>query len=270
MTPSLAFSVFTYVLALGFGIFAIGYCMAKRKPVLRSLGLTFNRWLPIDVVIGLAITFVAIGLVFVVEMLLGAISVQPGTLTWTSFVNEVLVPLAGAAALEELLFRVLLLSGVAIVLSRLQRGRWIAVLVTAALFGAGHLGNEGATAVGAFGTGLGGVIYAVAFLTTRSVWLPFGLHLGWNMSQGLFGFPISGHVVPGWFSSTSSGAEILNGGAYGPEGGIPGMLARVLIIVLVFVYVKKRWPTGSVGTLQFAPDPQRRSLASRESAPRTS
>ncbi|SEJ60769.1 hypothetical protein SAMN04487917_1083 [Arthrobacter sp. yr096] len=268
MTPSLAFSVFTYVLALGFGIFALSYYLGKRKPVLRSLGLTFNRWLPIDVVIGLAITFVAIGLVFVVEMFLGAVSVQPGTLTWASFANEVLVPLLGAAALEELLFRVLLLSGVAIVLSRLRHGRWIAVLATAALFGAGHLGNDGATLVSAFGTGLGGVIYAVAFLTTRSVWLPFGLHLGWNMSQGLFGFPISGHVVPGWFSSTSSGPEILNGGAYGPEGGIPGMLARVLIIALVFVYVKKRWPTGSIATLRFAPDPEKQSRARRQAAAR--
>ncbi len=258
MTASLAFSVLTYLLALGLGGFAVIHYARKRKPVMRSIGLTLNRWLPIDIAVGLAITFVAIGLVFVVELLLGVVAVQPGTLTWSSFASEVLVPLVQAAALEEFLFRVLLLSGVAILLSRLTHGRWIAVLLTAALFGAGHLGNDGATAVSAFGTGLGGVIYAVAFLATRSVWLPFGLHLGWNMTQGLFGFPISGNIVPGWFSTASTGPEILNGGAYGPEGGIPGMLARVLIIAMVFAYVKTRWPDGSIATLQFAPAPAKR------------
>ncbi len=257
MTASLAFSILTYLLALGLGGFAVIHYARKRKPVLRSMGLTLNRWLPIDIAVGLAITFVAIGLVFVVELLLGVVAVQPGTLTWSSFASEVLVPLIQAAALEEFLFRVLLLSGVAILLSRLTHGRWIAVLLTAALFGAGHLGNDAATAVSAFGTGLGGVIYAVAFLATRSVWLPFGLHLGWNMTQGLFGFPISGNIVPGWFSTASTGPELLNGGAYGPEGGIPGMLARVLIIAMVFAYVKTRRPDGSIATLRFAPAPEK-------------
>ncbi|MBF4514115.1 CPBP family intramembrane metalloprotease [Plantibacter sp. VKM Ac-2885] len=257
MTPMLALVVLTCIAILSFGVYAVGYYGIKRRPVLRSLGLTCDRWLPSDVAIGLAIAFSAIALVFVSEVLMGAISVRPGTLTWASFVPDVLVPLALAAAIEETVFRVLLLGGMAVVLSRLRHGRWVAVLLTGALFGAMHLGNEGATAVSAVGTGLGGVIYGVAFLATRSVWLPFGLHLGWNLSQGLFGLPISGHVVPGWFASASIGPDVLSGAAYGPEGGIPGMLARVLVIVLVFVYMKKRWPLGSIATLSFAPDPKK-------------
>ncbi|MFE4194300.1 hypothetical protein ACFRJ9_00390 [Paenarthrobacter sp. NPDC056912] len=78
------------------------------------------------------------------------------------------------------------------------------------------------------------------------------------MAQDLFGFPISGHIVPGWFTATSSGAEILNVGAYGPEGGLLGMLSRVLVVALVFLYVKRRWPNGSIATLRFAPDPEKR------------
>ncbi len=142
---------------------------------------------------------------FLAELALSVIRLGPGTLTGPSFVTDVLLKLLGAAALEEFLFRVLLLSGLAVLLSRVASGRWIAVLATAVLFGAAHLGNEGASAISAFGTGPGGVIYAVAFLATRSVWLPLGLHLGWNMSQGLFGLPISGTHVPGWFSTSWSG-----------------------------------------------------------------
>jgi len=168
-----------------------------------------------------------------------------------------------AAAIEELLYRVLLLSGLAVVLSPVRGGRWIAVLLSAALFGAAHLGNPGASWVAAVGTGLGGVMYGVAFLGTRSVWLPIGLHLGWNLAQGVFGFPISGHVVPGIFRAvpTAEDVLVLTGGPYGPEAGIPGMLARFVVIGLVVLYLGRRWPDGGFATLTYAPEPQRRSRA---------
>lgn len=248
----------TYALALALGAFAIIWFAVKRKPVMRSMGITLNRWLPVDLGIGLAIPFVAISLAFIAELLLGAITVAPATLTLSEFMNGLGLLLFGAA-LEEFLFRVMLLSGVAILLSRLRYGRWIAVAATAILFGAIHLSNPGASAITAFGTGLGGVIYAVAFLATRSVWLPFALHVSWNLSQGLWGLPISGEtLVAGWFTTSPSGNPLLSGGDYGPEAGIPGMLARVLIIALVLLSVKKRWPEGDFATLRFAPDPEKR------------
>ncbi|MGI9822739.1 lysostaphin resistance A-like protein [Agromyces sp. Marseille-Q5079] len=163
-----------------------------------------------------------------------------------------------AAILEELIYRVALLSGIAAALDLVTYGRWIAVLATGAYFGAAHLGNEGASWVSAVGTGLGGVIYGIAFLATRSIWLPIALHFSWNVSQGLLGFPISGHTVPGFLSTEDAGPDILTGGSYGPEAGIPGMLARFVIIALLFVYLMRRNPGGSIATLRFEPDPQRR------------
>jgi membrane protease YdiL (CAAX protease family) len=247
----------TYVLALGFGVFAIVHFVRAKKPLLRSMGLTFSRWLPIDIAVGLVITLIAMGLVFLVELMIGAITLAPGTLSFGTFFSDVLALLVPAAALEEFLFRVLLLSGVVILFSRLRSGRWIAVVIVAVVFGAIHLGNEGATAITAFGTGLGGLMYGIAFLATRSVWLPLGLHLGWNMWQGLFGFPISGNLLPGWFTAIPHGAEILNGGVYGPEGGLPGMVSRFVIIALVILYATRRWPGGSFATLTYAPDPEK-------------
>lgn len=251
------------LLPFAFGAVAIiGYAHARR-PVLRSLGLNAGRWSPLEVVIGLAITFVAIGLTFAAELTLGAVRLEPGTLTWTSLWTDLLSQLIPAAAIEELLYRVLLLSGLAVALQRVPGGRWIAVLLSAALFGAAHLGNPGASWVAAVGTGLGGVMYGVAFLGTRSVWLPFGLHLGWNLAQGVFGFPISGHVVPGLFRvmPTADDVLILTGGTYGPEAGIPGMLARFVVIGLVVLYLSRRWPDGRFATLTYAPEPVRRKRA---------
>ncbi len=257
MSTSTLLNYSSYALALALGVFAIIWFAAKRKPVLRSMGITLNRWMPVDLGLGLVIPFAAISLAFVAELLLGAITVAPATLSFTDLLNGLGLLLFGAA-LEEFLFRVMLLSGVAILLSRLRHGRWIAVAATAILFGAIHLSNPSATALTAFGTGLGGVIYAVAFLATRSVWLPLALHLSWNLSQGLWGLPISGEsLVAGWFTTSSTGAQILSGGDYGPEAGIPGMLARVLIIALVLLYVRKRWPEGNLATLRYAPDPEK-------------
>lgn len=248
------------LLTLAFGVVAIVVLARAKRPVARSLGLTVSRWSPLEVLIGLAITFAAIGLTLVVERGLGAIRLEPGSLTpvtlWTALLSQ-LIP---AAAVEELLYRVLLLSGLAVAFSRVRGGRWIAVLVSAAMFGAAHLGNPGASWVAAVGTGLGGVMYGVAFLGTRSVWLPFGLHLGWNLAQGVLGFPISGHVVPGLFRAipTADDVSALTGGTYGPEAGIPGMLARFVVIGLVVVYLRWRWPDGHLGSLTYAPDPVRR------------
>lgn len=243
-----------------FGAIAVAASLHARRPVLRRLGLTLSRWSPVEVLVGLVITFVAIGVTLVAELTLSAVRLEPGAMTWRGLVGLV-GQLAVAAALEELIYRVLLLSGLAVVLARVPGGRWVAVLISAALFGAAHLDNPGASWVAAVGTGLGGVMYGVAFLGTRSVWLGFGLHLGWNLAQGVLGFPISGHVVAGVFRAVPSGdvPVLLNGAAYGPEAGIPGMLARFVVIALVVVYLRRRWPQGSFLTLTYAPDPPARS-----------
>ena len=250
----------TLLLPLVFGAIAIAVYAYARRPVVRSLGLTVSRWSPAEVVIGVAITSLAIGLTLLAELALGAIRLEAGTMTWSSFTGLVAY-LAGVAVFEELLYRVLLLSGLAVVLSGVPGGRWVAVLLSAALFGAAHLGNPGASWVAAVGTGLGGVMYGIAFLGTRSVWLPIGLHLGWNLAQGVLGFPISGIVVPGLFRAVPAADDVLvlNGGTYGPEAGIPGMLARFVVIGLVVLYLQRRWTSGRFTTLTYAPEPQPRS-----------
>lgn len=247
------------VIGLGLGVFAGIWYHRQGRPVWRSLGITVDRRTPLDVVAGLVFPFAAISLVFLVEWSLGAIEVSAAGLSPAGFFAA-LGEIAGFAAFEEFVFRVLMLSGLVILFRRFAAGRWLAVGLTALVFGAAHLTNEHATLLTAFGTGLGGVIYGVAFLATRSFWLPLALHISWNLSQALWGFPVSGNTSwPGWVATEAVGDELLSGGAYGPEAGIPGMVSRLLILVLVVLYVKLRWSNGSVATLVFAPDPVKRS-----------
>lgn len=196
------------IAAVAFGIVALVLFIRRGQPVVRSFGINASRWSLVDLGVGLLIPAIAISLVFLAEWALGAITVTAGSLTGNSFAVDGLGQTAVGAALEELLFRVLLLTGLAVCLDRVPGGRWIAVIATAVLFGIDHLGNEGATLLGALGNGLGGLIYGIAFLATRSIWLPFALHLSWNVSQALIGFPVSGHVLPGVLHTEAQGDRL--------------------------------------------------------------
>jgi CAAX protease family protein len=121
-----------------------------------------------------------------------------------------------AAASEELLFRGYLLQ-------RLIEsvGGPAAVLILSALFGLGHLGNPSATVFSTANTMLVGILLSLAYLRTRALWLPIGLHFAWNFLLGpIFSLPVSGILTsPVLLRPVLNGHAWLTGGAYGPEGG---------------------------------------------------
>lgn len=105
-----------------------------------------------------------------------------------------------------------------------------AVLVMSVLFGAAHLGNPHSSFWAVTNTIAVGVLLCVAYLRRRNLWLPWGIHFGWNAVLGVaFGLPVSGLnefavVVRG----RASGPVWLTGGAYGIEGGALGTIAILL------------------------------------------
>jgi len=133
----------------------------------------------------------------------------------------ILVGLAGgvmAGVGEELLFR-----GVLLRLLEAWLGSWWALGMTAALFGAMHLSNPGATAFGAVAIALeAGILLGACYLVTRRLWLAVGLHAAWNFVQGgIFGSDISGTGSGrGLFEASFSGSDILTGGSMGVEGSV--------------------------------------------------
>jgi len=79
-------------------------------------------------------------------------------------------------------------------------------------------------------------MYTYAFLKTKNIWLPFGLHYAWNFFQGIvYGFPVSGNIVESFYDIDVTGATIYTGGVYGPEGGLIGILGRFIIIILIWL-----------------------------------
>jgi hypothetical protein len=93
--------------------------------------------------------------------------------------------------------------------------------VMSALFGAVHRSNPNASLLSTVNTAAAGLLLSWAYMKARSLWLSYGIHLGWNLGLGfIFGFPLSGlHLASLWTTQVTGGDRIL-GGAYGPEGGL--------------------------------------------------
>ena len=138
-----------------------------------------------------------------------------------------------AGVLEEIVYRALFLTG----LIRLTGRPLLALAISSAVFGIVHLtGSSHATAIGIVSNVAGGLMYGIAFLATRRVWLPAGAHFAWNFVQAsVFGFPTSENTdFSGAILQVVIGQpDWLSGGAYGPEGSIFSLPGRVLVIGLV-------------------------------------
>ena len=118
---------------------------------------------------------------------------------------------------EEILVR-----GVIFRITEEGLGTWIALAISSLLFGMAHVANPGATVLSGLAIALeAGVLLAAGFVLTRRLWLPIGLHAGWNFVQGgVFGVAVSGFQFGGILKSGLHGPEILSGGAFGAEASI--------------------------------------------------
>ena len=151
----------------------------------------------------------------------------------------VFILVAGALA-EELMFRGYpfqhLVEGI---------GAVGAIAVFSVLFGVLHLSNPGASFWGVANTILIGIVLAVAYLRTRALWLPWGIHFGWNATLGLlFGLPVSGlrlfNVV---VRTATTGPKWLTGGNYGIEASVTGTIAVLIGLLIVWRLPLKKLPS---------------------------
>lgn len=121
------------------------------------------------------------------------------------------------SAWEELVWRGYLLR-----LFEQGAGRWPAALLTALLWSAGHLANDGATPLGLLATAASGVVLAWIVLRTGSLWIALGYHVAWNVTAiHALGFTTSGVAESAsFFRTTLRGPAWVSGGAYGFEASL--------------------------------------------------
>jgi uncharacterized protein len=146
-------------------------------------------------------------------------------------VGAVLLALFFGALAEELMFR-------GYPFQHLEQGIGAtgAITVFSVMFGAVHLANPGASLWGLINTILIGVLLSISYLRTRALWLPWGIHFGWNVTLGvLFGLPVSGlrlfNVV---VRTTASGRQWVTGGSYGLEASATTVVVILIGVVMVW------------------------------------
>jgi len=143
--------------------------------------------------------------------------------------------LAGVA--EEAIFR-----GAVYRLFEKGFGTLIAIVLSGALFGLIHAANKGATPESSAAIALeAGILLAAAYLLTRSLWLPIGLHFGWNFTEGgIFGAAVSGNGAKGLINTSLSGPQLLSGGAFGPEASVAAVGVCLVAAVVMLVLAARR------------------------------
>ena len=132
---------------------------------------------------------------------------------------------------EEMLFR-----GYAFQILIGYMGQWATILPFAMLFAFMHLNNPNQTLVGAINTALWAIVLGYAFIRAGDLWLPIGIHFGWNWMLPLFGANLSGFTmsVTGLTMRWRVG-DLWSGGQYGPEGGL---FCTLVLIALVYYLLR--------------------------------
>ena len=203
----------------------------------RAIGLSLHEgWLR-DFIIGSAIGIASLALAT-------GIATTGGGLSFATFVRGEFLQVGRALILSAVLFIVAALAKEAFArgypLQTMVRAGLpgLGVLITSFAFAGLHFSNPN------FSTGLpllnlviAGVWFGVAYLRTRSLWFPLGIHWAWNWALGsFFGLPVSGKalVQHPLFHGTDLGPAWLTGGDFGIEGGIACTAA--LIVSTIFIW----------------------------------
>ncbi len=150
-------------------------------------------------------------------------------LVFAAFINSL-----GAALLEEIAFR-----GVLFRIMEGSLGTWIALVVTAVLFGLLHGVNQGATWQDLAGIALeAGLLLAAAYVYARQLWICIGLHCAWNFADGgIFGASGQLHSL---FSAKIQGPELLTGGKAGLDASVVAVLVCLAVTVTFLLLARRR------------------------------
>lgn len=229
----------------------------------RALGCSLTKnWLK-DLIAGFALGAFSFAFAAFITFILGGEKFQFNRDVDSSVILTTLLTSLGVftlgAMMEELLFRGYLLQTLA--RSKLA---WLAILLTSAFFASAHLGNKSANFISTLNTALAGIWLGAAYLKTRNLWFPFGIHLAWNWFQGaIFGIEVSGikeFTTAPLLQEIDAGPAWLTGENYGIEGGIACTVALIFSIALIY-FLPNLKPTEELLALTSEEKPVQERLA---------
>lgn len=216
-------------------LLATWVCTRLRREPLSSVGFVLDaRWLRqfgVGVLLGSGSLLLAAALIWMV----GGVRFELDPAREVSMVVQGLYVFLFVSLFEETLFRGFLFQRLAD-----GAGVWVAQIAFALLFALGHGDNpgmEGMTRViASVELALAAILLGVAYLRTRSLALPVGIHLGWNWMQGsVMGMGVSGLDQSGWWQPVLlDQPQWLSGGQFGAEASVFGVVTDLVLIALLW------------------------------------
>jgi uncharacterized protein len=202
----------------------------EQRPVTELSGAGALREFSIGALVGLGLFAIIVAILW----LLGYYQVT-GVHSW-SVLTLALVANVPSGLIQEILFR-----GVIFRITEEALGTWLALAISAVLFGLAHILMAQATVFSTLSIMLeAGILMGAAYMLTRRLWLVIGIHIAWDVANdGIFGVGasgISGTPIQGLLQAKLTGPAVLSGGAIGVEAS----LVAVLILVAAGVYLAWR------------------------------
>ncbi|HTA44602.1 MAG TPA: type II CAAX endopeptidase family protein [Bryobacteraceae bacterium] len=225
-----ALTVPTLVAAAISGAIAMAIFESRK---LSDLGLHWNGNAGHNFLAGLAAGVIGAGALIFPSILFGFAHFETATgagPTVRGAIFTMALLFCGAAG-EEIVFR-------GFPLQALMRGygNWVSILVVGVLFGVMHQFNPGATTLSNINTAGFGILFGIALFRSHDLWLPIGLHFGWNATLPFLGSPLSGFTIRVTEYQLVWKAGVLwSGGSYGPEASL---LASLVLLLLGWVVWK--------------------------------
>jgi membrane protease YdiL (CAAX protease family) len=204
----------------------------ENRPLIQ-IGLWLNRCSTENLLLGIGGGAAAAVLVLAPPLMIGAAHIvsTPNDQPSAGSIIFVSILLAAGSAGEEIFFR-----GYGFQELLAACGPWATVIPVGVVFGLLHGGNPSASWFSAANTAGFGILFGYGYLRSRDLWLPIGLHFGWNFTLPLFGVNVSGlrMKVTGYEMAWNAGT-LWSGGEYGPEASI----LTSAILVGLFLYLRK-------------------------------
>ncbi len=226
--------LFGTVLATAVAVF---YCRYIEKRPVSSMGLCrghIAREYGIGVLIGIALISLCVGICLLTGSLaLSASAFSP--VMWILFLVGFLIQ----GMSEEVMCRGYLMVSV----SR-KNALLLAVLTNSVVFGLLHLMNPGFGLLPFANIVLFGILESVYVLKRGDLWGASAIHSLWNFFQGnVFGISVSGTGTGAspLAAAFTEGHELLNGGAFGLEGGlvVTLVISAATLLMLFFLPTNK-------------------------------
>lgn len=184
----------------------------------------------------LGMGLIAVGTVFLLAI--GSIEVVGTSFSPIHFIGTFIM-FIGVAIGEETCFRGYILSNLMD-----SMNKYVALFVSAILFSVPHLINPHPSVMSFLGVLFAGLLLGAAFIYTRNLWFPIGIHLSWNFFQAMVGFNVSGTENPSYLILKYPEYNIINGGEFGFESSLVCLVLLALATAVVLYRCRRRCTEG--------------------------